>query len=216
MNRWLALGLFLAIALGTSAAAAQEELLVLVVEAGETPINQARLVSAIGTATRREVIRMTDSRAPSARGRLSIAYQRPNRWVLQYEAGGQVAWVADHIERPSDLRPRLAALAASVVTVIDGAPHAVTAQSAQRPTPAAPPPRTRRPRSQSWDEDIILALRDELVDPFAQDAPSGRDRPVALLWSEVVDPFASPSGRGATRQVWSEVLDPWAAEVRRR
>ena len=80
-----------------------------------------------------------------------------------------------------------------------------------RPSPT--PPRTRRG---AWDDDIILALRDELVDPFSEEAPAARERR-ALLWSEVVDPFATPSSRGrGGREVWSEVLDPWAGEVRRR
>ncbi len=211
MHRWLPLGLLGALLLGPSAAAAQDDLLVLVVDAGETPINQRRLVSAIESATHREVIRMTDDRAPMARGRLSIAFQRPNRWVLRYEAGGQVAWIADRVERPSELRGRLAALANSVVTVIDGAPRPAPARDLQ--PPAATPP--RRDRRRSWDDDIILALRDELVDPFAEEAAPPRDRR-ALLWSEVVDPFATPSGRGRGREVWSEVLDPWSSEVRRR
>lgn len=196
--------------LGPSVAAAQD-VLVLVIDAGETPLNQRRLITAIERATHREVIRMTDERAPMARGRLSIAYQRPNRWVLRYEAGGQVAWIADRVDHPSELRNRLAALAESVVTVIDGAPREAPARDLQRPSPT--PPRTRRG---AWDDDIILALRDELVDPFSEEAPAARERR-ALLWSEVVDPFATPSSRGrGGREVWSEVLDPWAGEVRRR
>lgn len=202
-----------AVILGPSVAAAQD-VLVLVVDAGDTPINQRRLVTAIENATHREVIRMTDERAPMARGRLSIAYQRPNRWVLRYEAGGQVAWIADRVDHPSELRGRLAALAASVVTVIDGAPREAPARDLQRPSTTSPDRPGARRRG-SWDDDIILALRDELVDPFAEEAPTRRDRR-ALLWSEVVDPFATPSSRGRGREVWSEVLDPWASEVRRR
>lgn len=210
VHRVLALGLLAAALLAPTVAAAQDDLLVLVVDAGETPINQRRLISAIEGATHRQVIRMTDERAPMARGRLSIAYQRPNRWVLRYEAGGQVAWIADRVDHASELRSRLAALSASVVTVIDGPPRPAPARDLQ--PPSARPPRQRRG---SWDDDIILALRDELVDPFAEEAPTHRDRR-ALLWSEVVDPFASPSSRGRGHEVWSEVLDPWAAEVRRR
>ncbi len=209
MQRVFALGLLVATTLGPTVAGAQDDLLVLVVEAGDSPLNQPRLVTAIASATRREVIRMTDERAPLARGRLSIAYQRPNRWVLRYEAGGQVAWITDRVDRPSELRGRLAALSASVVTVIDGAPRA-----AAEPAPEARPGRPQG-TSGAWDDDIILALRDELVDPFAEEPPPSRGRR-ALLWSEVVDPFASPSERNRTREVWSEVLDPWAPGIRRR
>lgn len=209
MQRVIALGLVVATSFAPTLAGAQDDLLVLVVEAGDSPLNQPRLVNAIASATHREVIRMTDERAPLARGRLSIAYQRPNRWVLRYEAGGQVAWITDRVDRASELRSRLAALSASVVTVIDGAPRATSPEP--EPTPEARP---RRPRG-SWDDDIILALRDELVDPFAEEPPPSRGRR-ALLWSEVVDPFASPSERGRTREVWSEVLDPWAPGIRRR
>ncbi|MBX3271748.1 MAG: hypothetical protein KF729_15885 [Sandaracinaceae bacterium] len=194
----------LALASGAAAAAAQDDTIVLVIDAGDVQLNQARLTSAIAASTRRELIRMTDERAPLAHGRLSIAFQRPNRWVLRYEAGGQVAWITDRVESTRELRDRLTALASSVVAVIDGQPRAAPAPAERRST---------RPRS-AWDDDIILALRDELVDPFAAEEPRQRDRR-ALLWSEVVDPFASPS-RTRTREVWSEVLDPWASEARYR
>ena len=198
----------LALASGAAAAAAQDDTIVLVIDAGEVPLNQARLTSAIASSTRRELIRMTDERAPLAHGRLSIAFSRPNRWVLRYEAGGQVAWITDRVESTRELRDRLTALASSVVAVIDGQPRAA-------PAPAAAPAdrRQARPRA-AWDDDIILALRDELVDPFAAEEPRHPARR-ALLWSEVVDPFASPS-RTRTREVWSEVLDPWASEARYR
>ncbi len=187
-------------------ARAQDDLLVLIVDPGPTRLNQARLTNAIHRATQREIIRMTDERAPMASGRLTIAFSRPNRWVLRYESGGQVAWVADRVDRPGELRERLAQLSSSVVAVIDGMPEPRPAHPAQAPEPR---PNDRRA---AWD-DVILALQDEIVDPFANDAPR-RGRPVTVLWSEVVDPFAD-RGR-SIHEVWSEVLDPWAGEVRRR
>lgn len=208
MPRLLALLALLSVA--APAGAHAQDVMVVVVDSGETTVNQARLIRAIERATRRDVVRMTDERAPQARGRLSIAYERPSRWVLRYEAGGQVAWVADRITNPRELRERLVALSVSVVTVIDGAPNAI------QPPPQPEPAQRAERRRGSWDDDIILALRDELVDPFAEDAPTGRERPYALLWSEVVDPFATPGSRRQGRQVWSEVIDPWATEVRRR
>lgn len=204
VTRWLALALLASLAWSPASAQAQDgELLVLVVDPGPTQVNQPRLIRAIERATHRRVIRMTDERAPMTDHRLSIAFARPNRWVVRYESGGQVAWVSDRITRPGELRDRLARLSESVVGVIDGPPSAST------PEPAAAPPRQRR-RS-NWD-DVIYALQDEIVDPFADEPPDRRRS--AVLWSEVIDPFAD--GRGTGREVWSEVLDPWSTEVRRR
>ena len=215
MTRWLSLafvGLFTAVTMwgAPSAAQAQQDLLVLIVDPGSTQLNQPRLTTAIQRSTQRTIIRMTDERAPMANGRLTIAFSRPNRWVLRYESGGQVAWVSDRIERPGEIRDRLAELSLSVVSVIDRPP---TRPAPSAPSAAAPP--STRPRTRgSWDDEVILALRDEIIDPFAEEHPR-RARPVALLWSEVVDPFADSGSRSRTRQVWSEVLDPWATEVRR-
>ncbi len=191
MRRWLAVALLL---LGYAApASAQDGVLVVVVDPGETQVNQAALIRAIGRSVERTAIRMTDERAPSATGRLTIAFSRPNRWVLRYESRGQVAWISDRVSRPHELRSRLAALSRQVVERVDG--------------PAQP-----RGRG-SWD-DVIIALRDEIVDPFAEDPPMPDRQPVSVLWSEVVDPFADGPGRAA-REVWTEVLDPWSSEVRR-
>jgi len=205
VNRWLVSALLAALAVAPASAQAQDaELLVLVVDPGPTQVNQPRLIRAIEQATNRRVIRMTDDRAPMTDHRLSIAFARPNRWVVRYESGGQVAWVSDRITHPRELRDRLARLSQSVVNVIDGP------AGTSSPEPEAAPPRQRRERGR-WD-DVIYALQDEIVDPFA-DEPRERRRS-AVLWSEVIDPFAD--GRGTGRQVWSEVLDPWSTEVRRR
>lgn len=179
---------------------AQSDLLVLVLDPGETRLDLARLQTAIERSTGRSVIRMTDERAPTARGRLTIAFSRPNRWVLRYEAGGQVAWVSDRITRSGELRERLATLSRDVVTVVDD-----RGRPAERPTE----------RPGSWDDDVIHALQDEIIDPFSNDPPRQR-RPVTVLWSEVVDPFTDRGARAHVGEVWSEVLDPWAAELRRR
>jgi hypothetical protein len=181
-----------------SLAAAQsgESLLVLVVDPGPTRVNMARLRRAIGGAVDRTVVRMTDERAQSARGRLSIAFSQPDRWVLRYEAGGQVAWVSDRIRSPARLRERLAQLSRNVVDRVESSSEA----------------RRRR----AWDEDVILALQNEIVDPFADDPPQRSERePVTVLWSEVVDPFVDRTPRADVREVWTEVIDPWASEVRR-
>ena len=194
--RWLVALVLLTLGgpLGAAAtASAQESVLVVVVDPGETQINQRALFRAIGQSVDRTVVRMTDQRAPSASGRLTIAHSRPDRWVLRYEAHGQVAWVSDRIRQPGRIRPRLAELSAQVLARVDGEPG----------------------RRADWD-DVIIALQDEIVDPFADDPPAPRERrPVTVLWSEVVDPFSDGSSH-RSRQVWSEVLDPWAAEVRRR
>jgi hypothetical protein len=173
--------------------------LVLVVDPGPTRVDVGSIGRAIEAATTRTVVRLTDDRAPGAAGRLTIAFSTPDRWVLRYEANGQVGWVSDRIARPAALRDRLAELSRELVGRVDGG-------AAAR-------------RRQAWDEDVILALQNEIVDPFENDPPrSGRARPVSVLWSEVVDPFTDRAPRAEAREVWSEVLDPWAmpAPVRRR
>ena len=196
------LGLLLcsAIALGSARAEAQDALLVLIVDPGPTRLNQGRLTQAIGQATHREVIRMADPRAPSAGGRLTIAFSRPNRWVLRYESRGQVAWVTDRVVRPGHLRDRLTQLSVSVVSVIDGMVE-------RQPQPAA--------LSSRWD-DVILALQNEIVDPFEDDPPRAPRPATAMLWSEVVNPFSGRGSRASSGELWSEVLDPWAADAGRR
>lgn len=178
-----------------AAAQASDALLVLIVDPGPTRLNQTALRRSIGGAVDRTVIRMTDERAPEASGRLTIAYSRPDRWVLRYEAHGQVAWVSDRIPRPGTLRSRLSELSRDVIQRVEGSPAAR--------------------RREAWNDDLILALQNEIVDPFADDPPRRRERePVTVLWSEVVDPFRDQPPRAEAGEVWSEVLDPWAREVR--
>lgn len=179
-----------------SAAAQDSRVLVLIVDPGSVRMNVESLGQAIQGALERPVVRMTDERAPSARGRLSIAFSSPNRWVLRYEAEGQVAWVSDQITRPGALRSRLVELSRNLVSQVEGSGEAE--------------------RHHAWTEDVILALQDEILDPFADSPPAPRARPISVLWSEVVDPFHDDPPRAAVREVWSEVLDPWAAEARRR
>lgn len=186
-------------ALPASSAHAQARgLLVLVVDPGPTRVNVESLGRAIETATTRTVVRLTDDRAPGAAGRLTIAFSNPDRWVLRYEANGQVGWVSDRIARPNTLRDRLAELSRDLVGRVEGGSEAR--------------------RRQAWDDDVILALQNEIVDPFEDDPPHPRARPVTLLWSEVVDPFTDRAPRAEAGEVWSEVLDPWAMPqpVRRR
>lgn len=189
-----ALVISLALLALASPASAQDSLLVVVIDPGETQIDQRATRRAIGQALSRTAIRMSDERAQSAGGRLTIAFSRPDRWVLRYEAGGQVAWVSDRVRNPRALRRRLAELSRDLVARVEHADEA--------------------PR-EDWG-DVILALRDEIVDPFEDDPPRReRSRPVTVLWSEVVDPFAEGSNGSRGPQVWTEVLDPWATEVRR-
>ena len=115
--------------------------------------------------------------------------------MLRYEAHGQVAWTSDRIREPNALRNRLAELSRMVIERVDGSPATE--------------------RREQWDEDLIMALQNEILDPF-EDMPEREYRPVTLLWSEVVDPFANDPPRAEVEHVWSEVLDPWAGRVRRR
>ena len=209
MFRWSWLALVGALLLAPRVGAAQEDVVVLIVDPGETRMSQARLQAAIAEATQRSIIRMTDDRAPGAHGRLTIAFSRPNRWVLRYEARGQVAWVSDRIAGPSRVRQRLAELSRGLVTMVDGQPAPRPSPSAPRAAPASAEPHAR------WD-DVILALQDEIIDPFEGEPPP-RERPVTVLWSEVVDPFTDHRAtRASVGEVWSEVMDPWAPPAPRR
>lgn len=184
------------LSIASSAAAQHDGVLVLVVDPGSARINIESLGHAIEGALSRPVVRMTDDRAQRATGRLSIAFSSPNRWVLRYEAEGQVAWVSDRITHPGSLRARLVELSRSLVSQVE------TSDQAER--------------HHAWSEDVILALQDEILDPFADAPPAPRPRPISVLWSEVVDPFHDDPPRAQVHEVWSEVLDPWAAEARHR
>lgn len=182
------------------AAQSEESPVVLMVDPGPTRLNVNRLQRAIGEALQRTVIRMTDARAQTASGRLSIAFSAPDRWVLRYEAGGQVAWVSDRVRGARRLRSRLTELSRNVVSRVENSSEA----------------RRRRAWDQAWDDALIIALQNEIVDPFEGERPEqdGRE-PVTLLWSEVIDPFVDRPSRAELGQVWTEVLDPWDGELRR-
>lgn len=182
--------------LAEPAQAQTQDVVVLVLDAGSVRVNADAVGRAIAAAIERPVVRMTDERAQSATARLTIAFSSPDRWVLRYEAQGQVAWVSDRIARPGTLRARLAELSQGLVERVGGSPA------------------TRR--REAWSEDVVLALQSEIVDPFADQPPLPRSRPITVLWSEVVDPFRGDPPRAQRREVWSEVLDPWAQPVRRR
>ncbi len=212
MIRRLALLLFTwASLLALPAHAQDEHVIVIVIDPGPIRVNIDQLTRAIQTSLARPVVRMTDERAQEAEGRLSIAYSHPFRWVLRYEARGTVGWVSDRINRAGELRSRLSQLTQDLVVRVEGEPNAV-ATNRQVPVPQSPARHTAR-RS-DWTDDVILALQDEIVDPFANE-PRRRSRPISILWSEVVDPFRDSPARAPVTEVWSEVLDPWANEVRR-
>lgn len=191
----LALSVGLLAVASSAEAQSNERIVVLVVDAGSARLNTDQLGRAIAGAIDRTVVRLTDERAEQASGRLTIAYSTPDRWVLRYEAQGQVAWVSDRISRPGALRSRLVQLSRELVARIDASP-------AQQ-------------RRRAWIEDVVVALQNELVDPFTDLGRPSRPRPISVLWSEVIDPFHGDPPRAQVTQIWSEVLDPWATEVRR-
>jgi hypothetical protein len=196
-------------------ASAQERMVVLVIDPGQARVNLDALSRAIeGALERQTVVRMSDERAPQAEGRLTIAFSNPNRWVLRYEADGNVAWVTDRIQRPGELRSRLASLSRALVASIEEGAEPPQPQDVSQPRQPQQPQAPRRGR-RAWTEDIILALQDEIVDPFAELPARSRSRPVSVLWSEVVDPFEDEPTRAHAREVWSEVLDPWSVEFPR-
>ena len=198
MRSWPLLVLLAGLAVPAAGTAQEREaLLVVVVDPGPTRLDQARLRRAIGGTLGRTVIRMTDERAQNVGARLSIAFSEPDRWVLRYEAAGEVAWVSDRIGAAGRRRARLAELSRQVVAHVEGSAD--------------------YRRRQAWDDELILALQNEIVDPFANDPPRRRERePITILWSEVVDPFVERSPRAEIREIWTEVLDPWADEARPR
>ncbi|HEY8431807.1 MAG TPA: hypothetical protein VIL20_25685, partial [Sandaracinaceae bacterium] len=144
MTRTLGTALALAyLAFAPAARAQSDRAVVLVVDGGAMRVNVDALSRAIASAIDRPVVRITDERARSASGRLTIAYSNPHRWVLHYEANGQVAWVTDRITRPGALRRRLAELSSELIDRVE---------SVARPG--------------RWSEEVVLALHDEIVDPF--------------------------------------------------
>lgn len=178
--------------------AQEPEPVLLVIDAGSMAVNASSVGRAIAGAIDRPVVRMTDERARSASGRLTIAFSDPDRWVLHYESRGRADWTTERIE-PSAIRVRLAELSADLVSRVEAsaAPAGPTPEST--PTPEPSPMQS------------ITVLRSEIIDPF-----EGEPRPrlaVSLVWSEVVDPFGSEPRR-AVRTLRSEVLDPWSASSR--
>src|SRR5690606_41328091 len=85
--------------LAEPAQAQTQDVVVLVLDAGSVRVNADAVGRAIAAAIERPVVRMTDERAQSATARLTIAFSSPDRWVLRYEAHGQVDWVCDRIAR---------------------------------------------------------------------------------------------------------------------
>jgi hypothetical protein len=193
--------LLLSVALLAPAAALAQasEGIVLVVDAGRTRLNVARLTRTLAERIERPLLRMTDEAAREAPGRLTIAFSRPDRWVLRYECHGAVAWVSDRIAEARRMQPRLVSLAIDLVARVDGSSRV---ESARR-----------------WESgDVILALQNEIVDPFAgEPLPPPPEDPIPVLWSEVVDPFRDEPRprrqRPTPTDLYSEVLDPWSTEA---
>ncbi len=199
--RWLVAMALLSITLLPPLAEAQpqpQRAVVLVVDAGSSRLNTDQLSRTLRDVLQRPMLRLTDEDAQRAEGRLTIAFSNPNRWVLRYEARGQVAWLSDRIVRGS-IRGRLAELAEHLVSRVEAT--------------AAP---RAAPRRRGWDDELVTALANEIVDPFENEGPRTPSRPISVLWSEVIDPFGDPPSRARVSEVRSEVLDPWAAEIRRR
>jgi hypothetical protein len=97
------------------------------------------------------------------------------------------------------MQPRLVSLAIDLVARVDGSSRV---ESARR-----------------WESgDVILALQNEIVDPFAgEPLPPPPEDPIPVLWSEVVDPFRDEPRprrqRPTPTDLYSEVLDPWSTEA---
>lgn len=191
----VALASLLLTSLITPSASAQQEgaaPVALVVDSGVVRINRPALTRAISESLQRPVVSLADRRARESRGRLSIAFEAPDRWVLRYEERDRSAWVSERI-RPGQLRARLAELSATVLE-----------QAMNEPSPP-----TRRRGWESWERAFRRAMHAEIIDPFQDNPPQPirrRRRHRRYRFTEVIDPFdATHILDGA----FSEVVDPW-------
>jgi hypothetical protein len=191
----LTLALTLSVVLGVPASgAAQTDAvvaapsIVFVFDGSGARISGERVRRAVATALHQNVVRLTDGAASSAAATLTVAFESPDRWVLDIVRG------ETHVARQVRLRtPTVGSLARVVIALV-------------RDTEA--PPVRPRTTSVRRDDEWIATIGDEILDPF------GNLPVTAYRGRGVVDELVDPFGNGATTIASSRrrdgVIDPWA------
>jgi hypothetical protein len=178
-----------AAALVPSAAVAQSTpSIVFVFDGGGARISGERVRRAVATGLQQSVVRITDEAAGNAHATLTLAFEAPDRWLLDIVRG------ESHVVRHVRLRtPTVGSLARVAIALVHD-----TETAPVRPRPAT----LRR------DDDWIATIGDEIIDPFgALPPPIHRTRPVL---DELVDPFTGGATTIASSRRRDGVIDPWA------
>lgn len=193
--RWLS-SLTLAVALGlcawastasTRVAAQAEPSIVFVFDGSGARISGERVRRAMATGLQRSVIRITDDAASGAPATLTLAFEAPDRWLLDIVRG------ETHVVRHVRLRtPTVGSLARVAIALVrDTEPAPVRARTAT----------LRR------EDDWVATIGDEIIDPFGAMPPVHRARAVL---DELVDPFSGGATTIASSRRRDGVIDPWA------
>jgi len=167
--------------------AAPDNCLAFVYDGSGAHISGDRVRRALAASLQRPVLRLTDPGAETAPGRLTIAFDAPDHWVIDFVHGDV------HTTRTIVLRTSSVARLARIAT-------AIVAETEPGPSPSRPV--TPSARRGEW----IALIGDEILDPFAG-MPTTRSRRSLALVQELVDPFSgSPTGR----RRYDDVIDPWS------
>lgn len=156
------------LSLGLTPIASAQAPVILVVDAGEAPVDVGRLRGALGEATGRAVVRATDPAVAPGAALVTVTRSSESRWVVRAQRGSMVAWGTE--DAGDDVE---GALAARCAALIDGLERDWAAIANDLLDPFR------------WDP-LAIALRAELHYPFAT-----RTR---YEHAEIVDPFVSPHG----------------------
>jgi hypothetical protein len=181
----LALGAVMVLAAGHAAAQTAPSI-VFVYDGNGARISGERVRRAVATGLHESVIRITDEAASSARATLTLAFEAPDRWLLDIARGD--AHVVRHVRLRTPTVGSLARIAISLIRDTEVAPV--------RPHTVA----LRR------DDDWIATIGDEILDPFGAIPPVRRTRGVV---DELVDPFPTGATTIASGRWGDGVIDPW-------
>ncbi len=160
--------------------------IVFVFDSGGAPINGERVRRAIAAGLREGVVRITDDEASRARASLTIAFEAPDRWLLEITRGE-----ARVVRRVRLRTPSAGSLARVAIALIhDTEPFPVRAVTVAR-----------------RDDDWLGTMNDEIIDPFRGAPPARRGRAVL---DELIDPFSGGATSLASGRRHDGVIDPWA------
>ena len=161
--------------------------IVFVFDGGGARISGERVRRAVATGLQESVIRLTDEAASTARATMTLAFEAPDRWLLDIVRG------ETHVVRHVRLRtPTVGTLARVAIALV-------------RDTEAAPvrPLAVTRRREDDW----IATIGDEIIDPFSGLPPARRGR---VILDELVDPFTGGASTISSSRRRDGVIDPWA------